>query len=490
MSLSDLFRSRVSSIIGVSLDSAIRRVDTNRIADAAKAIAYYDGINAQIADLVLAYSSQYSSSQDWRNRVKSVYNLTSCISEAVSTLYQDTVRRTFSVPALSDMWSEVEGFDATMQAVDVYTLLTGTVAVRPIWTEEGTIEHAVYTSDQIEVIPYPEDPTKAQSVILTWKVGENTVQHIWTKDRFIEAVEDEVLVDDANPYGRIPLVFFTNRKVLGGVFDVPAADLVRANLVLNKMITDLNYTVQFQTHGQLVIQGAPQSFQPSSGPSTYLKIPADANSKAYYINPNADVDKSITAINLNIKMFLMSRRIPESAVVAEKHGEAGVAIVAKQLALADYRKRRQNQFRSREVELVRLTLDVMKVHQTGGHIASNLRDVEVAVKYQDIKAPMDQQSVNEWSWRFQNRINTPIDYLMHENPEMTEEEAQKEYDENKAFFAQNTPNPAPGPDGRPRAATDKLKGLIASKDGLPVPPGAQDGKKAGEMTNKGQGGSE
>lgn len=403
--------------------------------EARRAIEYYRDVSYQDADLVTQYSKIYANLQKWKDKPKAVYNLTAGIVDAVSTLYSDPVVYEFEDERSAALWAEVRGWASLMADVDRYTMLGGTLGVRP-YVDDSATGFYVYLADQIEYVQEPEDSLKAQQITVSWITGQGSarqkVAHHWTDAEYAETVDDTLVGQiEPNPYGVIPIVMFRNEEPRWDYFGEPARDLVTANLALNSMMTDLNHTVRWQSHGQLVLIGAPSGYKPPIGPDTYLAVsnaPSSTGADARYINPGADIGAIINAINQNLEMLFSARRIPKSAVVAVQ-GDSGISLVAQQAALRDYRKKRITAFRPLEEQLISLTLKVINYHQTG-----KVEEFEPpTIKYTELEAPMSDDARLDWDWRLRLGVSSPVDVMLALNPGMGEEEAREKITENLAM---------------------------------------------------------
>ncbi len=428
-------RDQTEAAVVASLNRAEPIVDTERHEWATRAIEYYQSILRQEDHLKTAFAGLYDESSNWPTRPKACYNLTRAVVSSLATTYQDPVRRVWpsGQEQWGKAWGDVRGFDRVMQDVDAYEFLTQTVGVRPIVMSDGKVKFAIYTSNQVDYFPEPTDPTEAQQINLSWKEGtgryQSTIRHLWTAREFMRLVNDEPssgpgLPNGPHDYGRIPIVWFRSEAPRWSFFGVPASDLIKANLTLNKLLTDLNWTVTWQTAGQAVIKGAAEDYVPKIGPGRYTKVDKDGSLE--FANPNADIEKAIATINLNLHLFLASRRIPESAIMARQAGESGIALVAQASSLADWRKQRINAFRDSEAELIQLTLEVIALHKSGSKIIVPAPQLT----YREFKSPMSTDEQATWDWKFQNGLATRVDYLMSEDPTLAKEDAQKKLEEN------------------------------------------------------------
>lgn len=433
-----LFTDQTESAVRLSLKRGDATGGGTDAVDARRVIEYYRDIAYHEKDLYAKFLPLFANRDKWYSRPKACYNLTAGIVDAVSTLYHDPVVYTFEDELAESYWEQIEGWASLMADVDRYTFLGGTLGVRPI-VRDGVVDWHVYVADQIEYIQTPEDATRAQQITVRWRNGQglstSETAHHWTDEQFAETVDDTLTggVQD-NPYKVIPITMFRNECERWGFFGEPARDLAAANLALNACMTDLNHTVRWQSHGQLVIVGAPVDYKPPIGADTYISVsnaPNSTGADARYINPGADVAAIINAVNQNLDMIFSARRIPKSAVVAVQ-GDSGVSLVAQQEALRDYRKRRISVMQPQEQALISMTLKVMHFHATG-----ELRDFEPPqITYTKLEAPMADDARLDWDWKLRLGIVSPVDVMMALNPGMKREEAEERLAENRELRRQ------------------------------------------------------
>ena len=76
--------------------------------------------------------------------------------------------------------------------------------------------------------------------------------------------------------------------------------------------------------------------------------------------------------------------------------------------------------------------------------------LEILVDFPDAEETADQmeKNLNNWLIQIENNFKTPIDFLMDQNPDLSEEEAKLLYEKNEAFNKGNKEEIL-GPDGKP-----------------------------------------
>jgi len=398
------------------------------------------------------------SEEHFQKRQKVWFNIVLPIVDVLARLYRKPAVRT--IEGVSWAQNAIEGLQRTLQNVDEFTLLTGLVGVRPYWDEKRKrMRYFIYTPDMIDVVISPEDPTEPEVVILSWGVDDGerirSITHVWTDELFLKLVDGKKTEETENPYRRIPLVFFRNKDPLYHFWDILpiGRGLVKANEILNKAFTELDWTVLLETHGQLVLKGAPQGYRPLVGPDTYLSVPADGDAK--YINPNADIEKALEYVNSIVDATLMSLRIPESTIrITSSTAKSGIAIIAEQSSLAEWHEKRAVQFQSYEEELIELSLRVYATH-SGKTLPEN---VSIRIDYPQPEKPITKDEILDWQFRFANYLATPIDFLRAKNPELTEEEAIEIYEKNKAWFKENIETVTPAEEAFLKVKAQEIQG--------------------------------
>jgi hypothetical protein len=256
-----MWYSQSEQIILDSMKLGRPSTDDERIRQADKAIGYYENNkNYQINDLKTAFEGQFSKIETWNAIPKVAYNLLKPVADTLSAIYDYPVSRVFKDEGNNKLFAAIDDFNSLMAMIDVYTLISGTVGVRPIWDEElKKVTFAVYYGNEIDLTPDPVDPGKIMQLRLSWKYGGNKIEHIWEKDRFVELVDGKAqtpTAEQVNIYNKIPVVIFTNKYQTKRVLYFPASDLVHGNLTLNWLLTVINDCIPIQIAGLLVTKGA------------------------------------------------------------------------------------------------------------------------------------------------------------------------------------------------------------------------------------------
>lgn len=406
------------------------------VLEAQRVLRYYRSIAEQKKDLEKAFAGQFEHADTWNKIPKICYNLVRPIAKSLSKLYSYPVVRRWEKDNSkeSKIFESVKNYDRTMKTIDVYTLLGGTTAVRPVWDPEiKKFSYAIYTRDMINITADAVDPSIINQLCLKWSDRGSEIEHIWDSDKFIEKIGGVITKETEHRYKRIPVILFSNEDQPWSCVEGPAQDLTEANLVLNWLMTMLNDIGVIQAAGLLVTKGRDNTTKLKVGHRTYVDLPPLESADAKYINSNADIDKLISIINLNLDMFLSSRNIPESAIRATQDvAKSGVSLVYEQAAIIDYMNERKIQFRDKDAELVALSVQVLLMERDNN--GSFIPELPV-VKYKDFEMPMSTEERNNWQFKIDNNMATPVDMLMSQEPGLDDKTATDRIAKNKRLNA-------------------------------------------------------
>lgn len=425
--------------------------DTARQKSAALAIAYHDDNDTGTAmseDLRTHYAVLYDNNPvglaKWNNRRKVCFNLLRPIASALCSEYEDPVRYVWDKKAdpkgeWAGLFSEFrDEHVAVMADASLYRFLGGSAGVRPLVTEDkGPLRYALYTGDQMEATPDPIDPAVPGQLVVSWNnsrgPSQTVTKHHWTDEGFFKTVDGKPHFDEweekaypggRHPYGQIPVILIHNRRPRWSCFDLAPMDLVNVNRAINKKATDLDWRMTLSGDVLTTKHFVPPAGAtgPVVGAGAWIEL--GENGEAAFIGPDPRVEDAIATINEYIGKALMSRRIPENAIMARQSGESGIKVVADSTALAGFRKQAVNVTRPREVQLIRLALFIYAMHH-GKRVAS-IEDVPgPSIKYTIPQAPMSADARAAWDRSHRLGITTPVDELLELEPSLSREEAEE-----------------------------------------------------------------
>jgi len=458
-------KSNAKSIIDESLLRGVPIHDTARQGNAALAISYHDddedGGDAMAADMTshfgaALYATNPTGLLKWQSRPKVCFNILRPFVSAMCGLYKRPVRYAWSEeddPAgkWADLFAQFKDEHIAMMADCLkYAILGGTAGARPIVVrDKGPVRYALYTGDQMEATPDAVEKAIPGQLVVSWSNGgqaaSTTTRHFWTDAGFFATVDGTPSFDEweskwypngAHPYERIPVVLFHAQRPRWSCFAQPPMDLVRVNRAINKKATDLDWRMTL-AGDILVTDSWTEATPPVVGAGAHIGLPKGG--LASFIGPDPRVQDAIATINHYLSMALMSRRIPESAIMAQQSGESGIKVVADSAALSDFDSENANLFRGPEADLIQLALFTQALH-SGERL--KLSDVpKPSISYTIPKRPMDAERMADWDRRIRLGIATVVDELMEIEPSLSREEAEERIETNLAL--QRERNAAP-----------------------------------------------
>ena len=190
-------------------------------------------------------------------------------------------------------------------------------------------------------------------------VREVSKFHLYSDDEFLEVdMDGDITIDEVNPFGRIPFVYGNSSPF--NLIPKPDSDTFSMAILIPKLLADLNYAVQFQSHSIVYgididpenLEGNPDSFWVINSKEGENKNPTLGT-----IKPDVDSDKVMELIHSEISLWLNSKGLKTST-----SGNADVNIsasgISKLIDEADatsIRKKQARLFNSFEKDLWSLT---------------------------------------------------------------------------------------------------------------------------------------
>ncbi len=436
--------SRAEQEVKASALRAVSSATRQRQLEAEMAIRYLEEYGAMVEDLTKVYEPLHGNVPKWRARPKVCLKIVEPIVDALCGLYRECPAYTFEEKdrAWADMFAEWKDEHwSTMSDVDRFTLASGVTDVRPMVDSPGApLELALYTGDQIDYDPPPSKPAKIARLVLSFRTSleqdMGLVEQLWTPTTYerlvngvpkFTAAEQLAFPGGVNPYGRIPHVLFHNSKPRWSLMGEPITDLVAINRTVNRQLTDHHYRMLL-SGSILWTKNRVEEGKIKVGPDVHVDL--GENGDIGFVEADPQVASLVESINLYLRMFFMSRRIPENAIAAVQSGESGIKIIADQTALGDYRKDRASLFGPWERELIRMELFVKAFHEGK---RPRWEDVPApSVAYQLPQEPMSAERRSDWDRAIKLGLATAADEMVERNPSMDRKAALKKIEDNLA----------------------------------------------------------
>jgi len=329
---------------------------------------------------------------------------------------------------------------ATLLLVDRMVELMGKVGVCVRWHEKGKyVLLDVLTPDRTIIEQDPQDHTKAITVRYLISEKSNTPQDgevctwaEWTADTYREVVIDsnfnvkKTLKEEANPYGRIPVSWFTNALELDEFWHDSGYPIIDTNEAVNIRLSNLMLAMDYQTVSLLVTTGLPESQSVPVGVTQRLNIPPGITGEASgfgaeYITPSPllrDVWDLINQLILNVaKLYGLSA---QSYNRDSSSFASGYQLKLSKQDIVNRNKMKKTMYREPIKYLCQLMADCYSINSK----LFTFGTLDFTIDFADVQFetnPIEQAQLN--AIELGNGITSEVQILMDRNPDLTEEDA-------------------------------------------------------------------
>lgn len=371
-------------------------------------------------------------------RIPSI-NMLERIVNKLSKVYSDLPKRAAADSSDTDIiqyYVENSNLQDTLTNAEILLNLNKCCAIEP-YVEAGTFQFRVLAAHEFCVLSNddqnPNRPTIFVKFMGSQQKGEKKIVNIYwlyTADSFlIMDSEGEILQDELNPYGTIPFVYLNADSF--SLMPRPDVDSYNNALIVPKLLTDLNYAVQYQSHSIMYgidvdaanLKGNPDSFwsiQSSEGENKKPQLGV--------LTPSVDVDKVLALIAFTVSEWLSCSGIKPGSVgsLTADNAASGISkIVDESETSAVVDKNRILLVKAEKTlwQLISIIhnslLDTGLLLQTKG--LSNPINVSISFPVQQpIKDPNEART--DLKFKLENKLTSYVRALKTANPDMSEAE--------------------------------------------------------------------
>lgn len=421
--------------------------DWRRRRNTARDKDYY--YNNQLIYLAAVIKKNYPNSYKDMNPFLDFINLTENVINQLSILFEVPAKivldreenETDVIQVNFEQMLEDARMNPILQKINKYTNLTRKVGCMPHF-DNGIVTLEIITNDKIWVTQDKDLPTKADEVYVQIEIAEDS-PHIadqinvylkWTAkyQQKVEINNETGLISKeyekvVNPYGRIPIIWFTNDIEEDGFwFDYTNA-LVEKNEIFNQDLSALRFGATLQSFSTLVLEGFEGTGDIKMGVQRPLKIPAndmgEAKGKAYYISPDTDLNEVYDYIDKRVIHFINSLGISASSYRSDNSSyNSGYQLKLSKLDVIKKNIGDRAYYTKPIKDLCQLMMECWTMN-TSKQFPDNL---EITVDYGEIKFednPLEAQQIN--TLKLGNNLTSIPRILRKENPDLTEEESEE-----------------------------------------------------------------
>lgn len=274
--------------------------------------------------------------------------------------------------------------------------------------------------------------------------GTENRTFIWWSDNYHfttngkgEIIPEVSPQDGANPIGRIPGVFFAVDQD-GSFWAEGGDDLVDGALMINIELTDLYVIKNVQGWGQPVLIAGQIDKDYKGGPHRLLKLKAekgDPEPKFEYVSSNPPLDQHMRSIEMSAALYLSTNNLAPSNISGKLDANtfpSGIAQMVENAQSTEPVIDRQKYFKDKEPEV----WEVVSLWQKRYFASQNLtreymeigllQESDVEVTFHTPKPVITEaEHLANLKLRKDLGINTMIDLIKMDNPELTDAQAEE-----------------------------------------------------------------
>jgi hypothetical protein len=252
----------------------------------------------------------------------------------------------------------------------------------------------------------------------------------------------EILVDLSpedllNPIGILPFPGLTGEQN-GNYWAQGGDDLIDGSVLINTLITDMFSIAYMQGWGQMVITGKnlPDKFQ--TGPHHALIIPyeeGEPKPDVTVVNANPPIDSWLKCIEQYVALLLSTNNLSPANIAMKLDANtfpSGIAMLIEQSESTLNMEDKQNQFADQEREIWECLKRWQNLYVSENLLVDEFMDVgslpdfDLSIKFNNMKPIVtESEKIENLKSRKDLGLNTEIELILIDNPDMTEAQAKE-----------------------------------------------------------------
>lgn len=310
---------------------------------------------------------------------------------------------------------------------------------------------------------------------------ESNRQFIWWTDKYHFTTNINGLIvkhpeGNKNPIGRLPSVTVCGDQD-GSFWARGGEDVIEGSILINKLLTDINFISFVQGWGQLVIMGKDLPNKIEGGPDNAFIFPmreGDPTPNVFYATSNPPIDKWGETVKMSLALLLSTNNLSPRSISANLDANdmaSGIALLIDQSELTVDIQDTQKIFQDKEPYIWEV---IRRWHAYYGkldalveklQIIPQFDDSGVKIKFHQIKAVVsEKEKLEALKARKDLGLNTQAELIQMDNPDLTMDEAKAKAKEAQAEKQQ--------------AADEAMKSMV--KNGVGITNGNKPPDKEGQ----------
>ncbi len=266
---------------------------------------------------------------------------------------------------------------------------------------------------------------------------------IWWTDNFhfTTDVKGNIISegDGINPIGKLPFVNFALDQD-GGFWALGGYDIVMGGININSLLTNINHIAITQGYGQLTMTGKNLPKSIKVGPNHAIQIESEAGDPTptiSYISANPPISDLMKVVEMYVALLLSTNNLSTSGFSASLSGPAnfasGVALMIDKSESIEDTEDQAQLFKDNEPLIWDIISKWNELYDRSGLLVESQSKTKIPNDYSDlvIKFPESQVMVSEkeklenLNARKDLGINTLVEIMMLDQPDLTEDMARK-----------------------------------------------------------------
>ncbi len=276
--------------------------------------------------------------------------------------------------------------------------------------------------------------------------GNEKREFIWWSDNyhFTTDINGKIIkspgAGHVNPIGRLPSVTVCGDQD-GNFWAQGGDDIIDGSILINKLLTDINFISFVQGWGQLVITGKDLPNRIEGGPDNALVFEVregDPAPNVFFATSNPPIDKWLETVRMSLAMILSTNNLSPRSISASldvSNAASGVAILIDQSEVTTDIEDVQKIFQDKEPEIWEVIrrwhgyyYGLKALNEELTEIAP-FENADVKLKFHAVKPVVtEKEKLEAIKLRKELALNTQAELLMIDNPDLTKEEAEEKAD--------------------------------------------------------------
>ena len=239
-----------------------------------------------------------------------------------------------------------------------------------------------------------------------------------------------------NPIEKLPFINITGDQD-GNFWAAGGDDVVEGSVLINKLLTDVNFISFVQGWGQLVITGKDLPNRIEGGPDNALTFDVregDPNPSVFYATSNPPIQNWLETIKMTLAMVLSTNDLSAKSISASldsSNAASGIAMLIDQSEITASLQDVQKVFQDKEPviwEVIRLWHLLYSSQQ---QLEDDLQEIpifsssKVKVKFHQVKPLIsEKEKLEVLKMRKDLGLNTQAELIQMDNPDLTTDEAE------------------------------------------------------------------